>query len=179
MAEAYEKPETILRGSSFQQEEFILRLIEEGDNPHIAHVICRVMPEFGASGSGFAINDPEVSDMYQAYSQGRAVYFVLCRKDVVVGGAGIAPLEGGPEEVCELRKMYFLPEARGKGFGQRLLDKCLTAAVAKGFKRCYLETLKDMTRARKLYEKNGFLPLDKPMGNTGHYSCDAWYARIL
>jgi putative acetyltransferase len=75
--------------------------------------------------------------------------------------------------------MYFLPEARGLGVGQRMLDRCLEAAAKAGYRRCYLETLKHMHQARALYERNGFVRVDKPMGKTGHFGCDAWYVREL
>src|SRR5205823_9533369 len=78
-------------------------------NREVAALIRTVMPEFGASGPGFAIMDPEVDDMHGAY-RGRAAYFVVVRREdgVVVGGGGMAPLTGGPGDTCELRKMYFL-----------------------------------------------------------------------
>ena len=49
------------------------------------------MPEFGASGPGFAIHDPEVDAMYQSYTRelGRA-YFVVTDGTNVLGGGGIA-----------------------------------------------------------------------------------------
>ncbi|MDE2314126.1 MAG: GNAT family N-acetyltransferase, partial [Elusimicrobia bacterium] len=65
------------------------------------------------------------------------------------------------------------------GAGQAALKECLKAARALGYKRCYLETLERMTRARALYEKNGFVPLNKPMGKTGHFGCDRWYVKEL
>jgi putative acetyltransferase len=72
--------------------------------------------------------------------------------------------------------MYFLPELRGKGMGQELISTCLTAAQRHGFKIIYLETLKSMTQAQALYLKNGFKMISKPMGKTGHFGCDAWFA---
>jgi putative acetyltransferase len=36
-----------------------------------------------------------------------------------------------------------------------------------------------MEAARKLYAKNGFLSLEQPMGNTGHYSCNVWMLRKI
>ena len=114
------------------------------------------MPEFGASGQGFAIHDKEVEDMVAAYSQKRCAYFVCEVDGEIVGGGGIAPLEGGDEDTCELKKMYFLPEGRGKGLGQQVLQACLQAAREIGFKYCYLETFNTMHKAMKLYEKNGF-----------------------
>lgn len=160
-------------------EDFVIRKIKPEDNPIIAHIIRTVMPQFGADGDGFAIKDAEVDTMYEAYSQPRSIYFVVEHNGVVIGGGGIAPLQGGDEHTCELKKMYFLEEGRGKGIGQALLNRCLEAATLFGYKTCYLETLEKMGAARKLYEKNGFIRLTKPMGNTGHYGCDRYYAKPL
>ncbi|HWS72665.1 MAG TPA: GNAT family N-acetyltransferase, partial [Thermoanaerobaculia bacterium] len=80
---------------------------------------------------------------------------------------------------CELRKMYFRPEARGRGLGQLMLERCLTAARELGFRTCYLETLQSMGAARRMYEKNGFRQLAKRRGKTGHDTCDAFYERKL
>ena len=75
--------------------------------------------------------------------------------------------------------MYFYPEARGLGVGQDLLTQCLEGARRAKFERMYLETLTRMDRARALYEKNGFVPLERPLGSTGHYGCNAFYVRDL
>lgn len=157
----------------------LLRKIEPKDSPEVATIIRTVMPEFGASGEGFAINDAEVNDMYGAYSQPRTVYFVCVENGKILGGGGIAPLLGGDPSVCELKKMYFLPSARGSGLGQRTLAKCIEAAKELGFKTCYLETFNTMKLAMKLYEKNGFKRIGGPMGNTGHFSCDVFYSREI
>lgn len=156
-----------------------LRRIEARDRKAILKIIKTVMPEFGASGEGFAINDSEVNDMPSAYQGNRSAYYVVCIGNRVVGGGGIAPLEGGDASVCELRKMYFLPEVRGKRMGQKLLNYCLGKARELGYRDCYLETLTQMTAARKLYEKNGFVRIDAPVGKTGHHGCDTWYLKPL
>ena len=88
--------------------------------------------------------------MAAAYARPRCAYFVVERDGRVCGGGGVAPLEGGDPEVCELRKMYFLPELRGLGAGAALMAWCLEAARTLGFRRCYLETLRGMDAAQKL-----------------------------
>jgi len=113
--------------------------------------------------------------MSEAYAGPDAAYFVIVSGDTVLGGSGIAPLEGGPDQVCELKKMYLLPEIRGRGLGHDLLKRCLDAARDRGFTLCYLESLEGMTEARRLYERAGFCRVASPMGRTGHFSCDAWY----
>lgn len=158
---------------------FLIRPIEPRDDEAIAAIIRTVMPEFGADGPGFAIHDAEVDTMYRAYARPRSSYFVLEREGVVMGGGGIAPLEGGDADVCELRKMYFLPAARGIGAGAAMMQRCLDAARAHGFRRCYLETLTGMDAAQALYQRSGFSALCSAMGGTGHHGCDRYFIRDL
>ena len=159
--------------------DFKLRPIQPADDAAVAGIIRTVMPAFGAGGSGFAINDPEVDWMSRAYGAPRHAYFVVTRGARVLGGAGVAPLAGGDPDTCELRKMYFLPEARGLGAGAAMMQRCLDAARDAGFKRCYIETLAGMDAAMRLYERSGFRRIDAPMGATGHGGCDRYYLRDL
>ena len=158
---------------------FHIRPIEPRDDAALAAIIRNVMPEFGAGGAGFAIHDAEVDAMCAAYAKPRSAYFVVAVDGKVAGGGGVAPLEHGEPDVCELRKMYFLPEARGLGAGNAMMVHCLDAARSFGFKRCYLETLTGMDAAQHLYRKHGFTPLCAPLGKTGHHGCDRWFIRAL
>jgi putative acetyltransferase len=156
-----------------------IRPIAPADDPAVAAIIRTVMPEFGAEGPGFAILDPEVDHMSAAYGVPRSAYFVLVDGERIVGGGGVGPLAAGDEATCELRKMYFLPAARGRGAGAAMLERCLEAARGFGYATCYLETLARMDAARALYQKFGFRPLCAPMGSTGHFGCDSFYALDL
>jgi len=153
----------------------MIRPIAASDDAAMASIIRHVMPEFGADGPGFAIHDAEVDRMCEAYAQPRSAYFVVERDSQVVGGGGVAPLQNGDADVCELRKMYFLPAARGIGAGSAMMQRCLDAARAFGFRRCYLETLTGMDAAQALYKRSGFTALCAPMGGTGHFSCDRFF----
>lgn len=154
---------------------FTIRKIRKEDNEAMASIIRTVMPEFGASGQGFAIHDNEVNNLFEAYSQPRCAYFVCAIEGMIVGGGGIAPLAGGDDNTCELKKMYFLPAGRGKGFGKQVLLQCLKAAKEAGFEFCYLETFNTMKDAMQLYEKSGFKKIPGSLGNTGHFACDTFY----
>jgi len=159
--------------------DFSFRPMTSEDNVAIAGIIRRVMPEFGISGEGSAHADPEVDAMSEAYARPGHAYFVLESAGQVVGGAGVGPLAGGEPGICELRKMYFLPEARGQGQGRALLERCLQAARTLGYTHCYLETFHTMTAAQKLYARLGFERLPGPMGHTGHFKCSHHYLRPL
>ena len=160
-------------------ESLSIRPIEARDDARMAEIIRTVMPEFGAVGCGFAIADPEVDWMSRAYAEPRSAYFVVERDGEVIGGGGVAPLVGGDAGTCELRKMYFLPAARGLGAGAAMMARCLDAARGFGFERCYLETLTGMDGAMKLYERTGFQRIDAPLGATGHGGCNTFYVLAL
>lgn len=154
-----------------------IREIQPEDNQQVARVVREVLIEMGAPKVGTAYEDVALDDMYSTYRDNRKEYFVVEEAGKVIGGAGIAPLPGLEEKVCELQKMYFLPKARGRGLAVHMMNTCLQFAKTQGFGQCYIETLPYMKGARKLYDKTGFKSLDKPIGNTGHYSCTMWMLR--
>ncbi len=159
--------------------DFIIREIKPKDNAQIAQVIRDVLNEFGAPKTGTAYEDRATDEMFETYQKEKSSYFVIEQDDKIIGGAGFAALDNFEGNVCELQKMYFLPIARGKGLGSRLINHCLSNAKAKGFEQCYLETMPYMDAARALYKKNGFISLEKPLGDTGHYSCSVWMLKEL
>ena len=158
-----------------------VRPIQIQDNAQIAHIIREVSKEFGlAPESGFAVADPVLDDLYTVYSQSNAQYWVIENEQgEILGGGGLSPLKGD-HSILEIQKMYFLPEIRGLGFAQQLLEKAFQFTLQQGFKSCYLETTKELWQAVKLYEKLGFEYLNHPKGNTGHsQACEIWMEKRL
>tara|TARA_R110000787_G_scaffold210882_6_gene320640 strand:+ start:11078 stop:11569 length:492 start_codon:yes stop_codon:yes gene_type:complete len=159
--------------------DYIIREIETRDNVQMKSIVQRVILEMGAPKIGTAYEDKALEDLYAVYQKDKAIYFVVEHNNIVLGGGGIAQLDNFEGGTCELQKMYFLPEVRGKGIGAEMIEKCMEKAKEFGFDQCYLETLPYMTAAQKLYKKNGFTEIDAAMGNTSHYSCDVWMIRKL
>lgn len=157
----------------------LIRKIEKKDNAQIAKVIRDVFVELEAPKVGTAYADPILDTLFEVYDKEDSIYFVVEQEGRIIGGGGIAPLDNGPDGICELQKMYFLPEARGKGIGEKMILNCLAFAKEVGFKKCYLETLEMMGNAQKLYNKVGFSYLDAPLGCTGHSSCPVWMMKEL
>jgi putative acetyltransferase len=158
---------------------FTIRQITSQDNAAIAKVIREVLVAHNVPKVGTAYADPQLDCMFETYSQPRAAYFVVETDGKIVGGAGVSQLQNESATICELQKMYFLPEARGLGLGAAMMEKCLTAATGFGYKKCYLETMPYMEAAQKLYKKSGFDYICAPMGNTGHNACPVWMIRDL
>lgn len=156
-----------------------IRSIELEDNPSIANVIRQVSYENGLTeDKGYGVADPTLEDMFSVYNNGRSQYWVIELDGKVVGGGGFAPLAGMPE-VCELQKMYFLPETRGKGLAKKLVNMSMEKAKALGYQHMYLETTECLNAAVKLYEKLGFDHLDSAWGETGHDACEVVMAKTL
>lgn len=157
----------------------LIREIQPEDNFQVAKVIRTVLEEFNVPKVGTAYADPELDCMFETYQKDRSAYLVIENENKIIGCAGIAPLANGPSDVCELQKMYFLPETRGLGLGSQMMEACLQKAKGFGFAKCYLETMPYMEAAQKLYKKSGFEYLDEPMGCTGHSSCPVWMIKTL
>lgn len=155
------------------------RPIQKADNAVVAKIVRSVLEDFGVPKIGTAYADKSLDNMFEAYENSKAAYFVVELDGRVVGGAGIAQLENYDGSVCELQKMYFLPEARGLGIGSSMISLCLQKAKELGYERCYLETMPYMIAAQKLYERSGFKYIDGPMGDTGHYACKTHMLKTL
>lgn len=161
------------------QNNYTIRLIQPEDNPKIATAIRSVLIELGVPKVGTAYADKALDEMFETYFKSNSAYFVVEHQNDILGGAGVAQLDNYKGPICELQKMYFKPEARGKGLGLKMMQICLEQASKFGFKKCYLETMPYMTDAQKLYKKVGFNYIDAPMGDTGHYSCPVWMLKNL
>jgi putative acetyltransferase len=157
----------------------IIRKIEKKDNQAVAQLIRNVFDELNIPKVGTAYADSYLDFMYEEYNKPKSVYFVVENEGKIIGSAGVAPLEYEVETICELQKMYFLPEARGLGIGSQMMKLCLQAAKDFGFEKCYLETMPFMHDAQKLYKKAGFEYICSPMGSTGHVSCPVWMLKEL
>lgn len=157
----------------------IIREIQKADNVAIAQVVRDVLIEHSVPKVGTAYADPSLNFMFENYSEEKSAYFIVEKEGKLIGGAGIAPLENGPTEICELQKMYLLSDARGLGVGAKLMEVCLEKARQLGFKKCYLETVDYLKDAQKLYKKSGFEYLQGPLGNTGHSACEVWMLKEL
>lgn len=156
--------------------EYSIREIEPRDNKAVEQVIRSCLMEFGGDHEGTAWVDPMLGRFSEVYSTEDSRYWVAVDLNGrVVGGVGIGRLEEG---LCELQKMYLLPEARGSGTAQRLMDKAL-AFASKYYKQCYLETLENMTAAQRFYEKNGFARVYEPVVPTEHFACEVRYLKKI
>lgn len=155
-----------------------IREIEEKDNKEVETLIRTCLIEFGADREGTAWVDPDLGRFSQIYnSDGNKYWVATDENNRIVGGVGIGNLDG-VDGVCELQKMYCLPEARGIGLSHKLMEIALDYAK-RYYKKCYLETLENMVDAQKFYRKYGFKRTYEPLVRTEHFACDVRFVKEL
>lgn len=155
-----------------------IREIEKKDDKKVEAVIRTCLIEFGANHEGTAWTDPNLHRFSEIYNTEGNKYWVAENENgQILGGVGIGRLDN-TEDICELQKMYCLPEARGTGIAHELMVIALEYAK-KYYKKCYLETLENMKAAQKFYEKHGFERIYEPVVKTGHFACDVLYIKDL
>ncbi|HVW19226.1 MAG TPA: GNAT family N-acetyltransferase [Solirubrobacteraceae bacterium] len=82
---------------------------------------------------------------------------------------GVALCVGGLRDlgdgVCEIKRMYVVPEARGNGVARLLLAALEHVARDMGYARVRLDTGPDQPHARRLYERSGYVEIPDYNGN--------------
>ena len=156
-----------------------IRPIEEKDNIKLAAAIRSILTEHGMNKPGTVFTDPTTDDLFGLFQTQKSCYWVVEEGDDILGGCGLFPTEGLPSNCVELVKLYLSKELRGQGIGKKLMEMCTDEAIKLGFNQIYLESMPELNSAVGLYEKMGYLVLNKPLGNSGHYACDLWMVKTL
>jgi drug/metabolite transporter (DMT)-like permease/GNAT superfamily N-acetyltransferase len=91
------------------------------------------------------------------------VFLVMHQDGRAVACGGVRALDGG---VGELKRMYVVPDARGRGFGARMLAALEDEARALGHRRLRLDTADPLHEALGLYRAAGYREIPDYNGNT-------------
>ena len=122
---------------------------DEGFDATFEPLVAEILVDF------LRTNDPTCERAFIAEKDGVRLGSIFCVKS-------------GEDGVAKLRLFLVLPEARGTGLGQRLLDACVAFSRASGYRRMRLWTHESHKAACALYVRNGFqLVSSKPVRSFG------------
>ena len=132
------------------------------DGGTVRTLVFSVLHEYGLEPDPDGV-DADMLDIEASYiARGGAFHVLTDPAGGIIGSVGLYPID---DRVCELRKMYLIAGARGRGLGKRLLEHALKEAHRLGFSRVELETSSVLKEAIGLYRRYGFQPY------TPHRSC--------
>ncbi|WP_222981578.1 GNAT family N-acetyltransferase [Flagellimonas meishanensis] len=156
------------------------RPIEEKDNKTLALLIRNVFEEFGAHlHRGTIYTDPTTDNLFDLFRKEDSICWVVKKNDTIIGCCGIYPTRGLPDGCAELVKFYLAKDQRGRGIGKKILNLSIDSAKDFGYSSLYLESLPEFSNAVAMYERYGFKPLSKPLGDSGHFGCNIWMVKQL
>ena len=132
-----------------------IQRLEDGQIEAAKAIIVAVCLEF------FGEAPVEFGDMDCIASQYReptGTFLVLLDDRRVVGTGAIRRLDA---ETCELKRMWFLPAYRGKGYGTKMSEMLLEFARSAGYRRIRLDSAEMLVAAHKLYRRLGFYEIER------------------
>lgn len=149
--------------------DFNIKIASNADTEIIKNIVFSVLKEYGLEPNQEGI-DTDLDDIEASYINNNGYFgLIFDPNGKALGTFGLYNLD---DDNCEIRKMYFLPKLRGKGWGKKIMKVLITKAIEKGYKNVVLETNSVLKEAISLYEKCGFEELNDYQL---HSRCDKAY----
>jgi GNAT superfamily N-acetyltransferase len=89
-------------------------------------------------------------------------FVVLTEDGRPVAGGGVKRFD---DRTCEIKRMYVVPDARGRGVGRELLAALESLARDLGYAVARLDTGAKQPGARRMYERAGYVAVPDYNGN--------------
>jgi len=136
----------------------LMATIEPARDGDLAEVRALFHEYAGSLGIDLAFQgfEVELAGLPGDYAPPRGRLLIAREGGRAVGCAALRPLG---QDVCEAKRLYVCPEARGTGLGRRLTDALIAEAREIGYARLRLDTLPGMKEAIALYHSLGFRPI--------------------
>ena len=152
---------------------FLIRSWTPNDRETAAAIIRDALAEYGLPWEPTGA-DRDVLEVEASYNAVGGEFWVIEQQGQLVGTGAYYPVERG-EKAVEIRKMYLLPAARGKGLGRYLLEELEQAIATRGFQEIWIETASVLKEAVKLYESSGY----QPATGVETPRCDRVYIKLI
>jgi putative acetyltransferase len=101
-----------------------------------------------------------VKDIPSAYPAHEGGFWIGEIDNKIAGTVAIRLLDKS-RNICELKRMYVLPEYQGKGYGKLLLAHAIEKAKSYGYEFIRLDATKSLVKAILLYRKFGFYEIER------------------
>jgi GNAT superfamily N-acetyltransferase len=132
------------------------RGFDENDRHAVVALLREYWASLGVAGE-FQNFDAEIADLPGVYvpPEGQMLFLRDPLDNMPVGCVALRPVSGVPG-MCEMKRLYLQPVARGKGLGRHLAVAAMDEARHLGYRRMFLDTLPTLVEAQTLYRSLGF-----------------------
>lgn len=101
--------------------------------------------------------EKELQTLHEVYFPPLGCIILAKDEKKVVGCIALKPIG---EDICEMKRLYVKPVARGKALGNQLVEELIHFATQVGYKTMKLDTLTSLKDAIKIYRSKGFVETD-------------------
>lgn len=138
------------------------REITAADNAAVARLIRSNLEKHDLAIPGTVYYDDGLDHLSDYYGTDERKYYVIeDEAGKVIGGIGFAKFDL-MEDTAELQKLYLDDSAKGAGIGYELISLVEDKMKEAGFKQSYLETHDNLQAAIHIYQKSGYMEIEKP-----------------
>jgi putative acetyltransferase len=103
---------------------------------------------------------PDIDNVQSHYFDNGGIFLVLIDDGRVVGSGAIRRLN---DDICELKRMWFLADYRGQGLGKKMIQRLLDFARKTGYKKVRLDLFNEQKQAQavEFYKRVGFYAIER------------------
>jgi putative acetyltransferase len=98
--------------------------------------------------------EKELQTLHEVYFPPMGCIILAKEGKQVIGCIALKPIGEG---VCEMKRLYVRPEARGKALGKQLVEELIDFAKKAKYKTMKLDTISSLKEAINLYQSKGFV----------------------
>jgi len=102
-------------------------------------------------------NEAEFAILTEKYAAPKGCVLLAETDGVIVGCVAMRKVTAA---ICEMKRLYVRPDARGGHLGRALAERLIGEARAAGFREMRLDVQAKFLPARKLYADLGFVPAE-------------------
>lgn len=134
-----------------------IRICRNADDYVLAKMVTRAYVEWLDIDLGYQDIDREMAEFSAMYGPPDGLYLLAFCGDQAAGGVGLRALE---PSICEMKRLYVLPDYAARGIGLALCESLILQARILGYRAMRLDTLGHMRAAQTLYRRLGFVDIE-------------------
>lgn len=96
----------------------------------------------------------ELQTLHQVYFPPSGCIILAKEENQTLACIALKPIGEG---ICEMKRLYVRPQARGKAIGKQLVEELIEFAKKAGYKTMKLDTISSLKAAINLYQSKGFV----------------------